>query len=1024
MWVDYYGRVRLSQNKEQATVHLAAADAIREDTQFEYAYTKYDALGRPYEAGKIDINPTADNKDPLTDIESKVDINELIFDDNFPLMGEYNVLAPTVENSRAVETLTFELSERTKTYYDNTPISDALAGTAIVDPTQQHYLRNRVAAVAVYEEGEIIGAVTRYSYDIHGNVEQLWQQLPKIAISENTAEDILFPEKTVRYDYDLLSGKVNQVIFQEGLDDEFRHKYSYDGDNKLTQVHTSLDGIYWTLEAKYFYYAHGPLARVEVGEHNIQGVDYYYTLQGWIKGVNSPEGTFGKDGTEDNPTFNTDEFAYTLHYFEGDYQARGNSASPNNNIFGNAFNTDEDYSLFTGFFDQTEPSGSSANGFPLADSYDRKSLYNGNVAAMTTSIAHFGRQEDGNGRATQSMNYRYDQLHRIAAASSKQWNPNTGVWESQTLGKAYQISYQYDRNGNIEKLHRKNQAGQVIDNLQYSYDPVKQNQLYRVTDQAANVDNADFSANGLNYGNHLYEYDEIGNLIKNGSDGIQNIIWNIQGKVEKVVRTNATITYRYDASGNRIIKQVATTTTNHVNFYLRDASGNVMAIYEDTKPINSPTTNIILKEIPIYGSSRLGQYRPKTDTKKTALGQRIYEFSNHLGNVLVTLTDNKVPQTDGTYKAIVLSASDYYPFGMAMKERTFSNENYRYGFNGKEDDKDFGDKQLIQDYGFRLYNPAIARFLSVDPLAPDYPWYTPYQFAGNKPIQNIDLDGLEELNAANLTGDTHPNFPGNSGWRKDVGDAVRTMSNDVGKFFNDRMPVIMKHYQIEAGIGLVVGINTLYQHGLAYDRIGTTHYRAHSYVDLFQVDDDGKRIMGAGKGQLFVLGGNVSITLGVTIDWKSRTFSEHVGINSRATMGGIEGGLLGYFGLGLGDEIFTITVGFGVGIKVDYISTTLGESISLLDEQVEIFSVEAKWTVLESNPIFNKKNEITGFKSVVQISEITDDGNSLVAFYNVFSGTAKDKEGQIISNQQWQSAEYRKKEEYLFNPKSKPHFID
>lgn len=39
----------------------------------------------------------------------------------------------------------------------------------------------------------------------------------------------------------------------------------------------------------------------------------------------------------------------------------------------------------------------------------------------------------------------------------------------------------------------------------------------------------------------------------------------------------------------------------------------------------------------------------------------------------------------------------------------------------------------------------MAKFLSIDPLSPDYPWYTPYQFAGNKPIWAIDLDGLEEL---------------------------------------------------------------------------------------------------------------------------------------------------------------------------------------------------------------------------------------------------------------------------------------
>ena len=52
---------------------------------------------------------------------------------------------------------------------------------------------------------------------------------------------------------------------------------------------------------------------------------------------------------------------------------------------------------------------------------------------------------------------------------------------------------------------------------------------------------------------------------------------------------------------------------------------------------------------------------------------------------------------------------------------------------------------LTYDYGFRIYNPALGKFLSVDPLSPDYPWYTPYQFAGNKPVWKIDIDGLEEL---------------------------------------------------------------------------------------------------------------------------------------------------------------------------------------------------------------------------------------------------------------------------------------
>ncbi len=91
----------------------------------------------------------------------------------------------------------------------------------------------------------------------------------------------------------------------------------------------------------------------------------------------------------------------------------------------------------------------------------------------------------------------------------------------------------------------------------------------------------------------------------------------------------------------------------------------------------------------------------------------------------------------------MLTYSDYYPFGMVMHGRTYNFGDYRYGFNGKEKDDKGEWGSTHYDYGFRIYNPQIARFLSVDPLAPEYPWYTPYQFAGNMPIWAIDLDGLE-----------------------------------------------------------------------------------------------------------------------------------------------------------------------------------------------------------------------------------------------------------------------------------------
>jgi len=48
-------------------------------------------------------------------------------------------------------------------------------------------------------------------------------------------------------------------------------------------------------------------------------------------------------------------------------------------------------------------------------------------------------------------------------------------------------------------------------------------------------------------------------------------------------------------------------------------------------------------------------------------------------------------------------------------------------------------------YGARYYSAWLGRFVSVDPLQHKYPYYTPYQYAGNKPVTYIDLDGLEEM---------------------------------------------------------------------------------------------------------------------------------------------------------------------------------------------------------------------------------------------------------------------------------------
>lgn len=82
---------------------------------------------------------------------------------------------------------------------------------------------------------------------------------------------------------------------------------------------------------------------------------------------------------------------------------------------------------------------------------------------------------------------------------------------------------------------------------------------------------------------------------------------------------------------------------------------------------------------------------------------------------------------------------------MTMHGRNFlaAGGDYRYGYNGKENDNEVKGEGNQQDYGMRIYDPRLGRFLSVDPIAKKYPELTPFQFASNRPIDGIDQDGLE-----------------------------------------------------------------------------------------------------------------------------------------------------------------------------------------------------------------------------------------------------------------------------------------
>jgi RHS repeat-associated protein len=150
------------------------------------------------------------------------------------------------------------------------------------------------------------------------------------------------------------------------------------------------------------------------------------------------------------------------------------------------------------------------------------------------------------------------------------------------------------------------------------------------------------------------------------------------------------------------------------------------------------------------------------DYTARVVGDKSYELANHLGNVLAVVTDRKVPFTvDGVlvYSADVVSYSDYSPYGVELDGRHGSS-GYRYGFQGQEKDDEVKGEGNSWNYKYRMHDPRIGRFFAVDPLAGKYPWYTPYSFSGNKVIDAIELEGLEEYFVNQSNGNVYWNIYG------------------------------------------------------------------------------------------------------------------------------------------------------------------------------------------------------------------------------------------------------------------------
>ena len=298
---------------------------------------------------------------------------------------------------------------------------------------------------------------------------------------------------------------------------------------------------------------------------------------------------------------------------------------------------------------------------------------------------------------------------------------------------------------------------------------------------------------------HNYDYDEVGNLIKDKSEDIEEIKWTVTGKVSDVTRTAGSqkpdLHFDYDAMGQRIAKTVTnknvTTGDKFVTtYYVRDPQGNVLAVYEH-KHGDSGNGTFTLTEQHLYGASRLGMKKRDlalnvANASESTTPVTHYELTNHLGNVMAVISD----KASTTAEPTVVSLTDYYPFGMTESGRTYRPD-YRYGFNGKEKENKSGSHV---DFGDRIFDLKISKWLCLDPVKD--PSVSPYVFCSNSPIIFFDPNGRVQCN---------PNGSVSVDWTySSVVNLVQSRQINNGFRNNQLPPALQTAYTISNAPGCLV----------------------------------------------------------------------------------------------------------------------------------------------------------------------------------------------------------------------------
>jgi RHS repeat-associated protein len=103
--------------------------------------------------------------------------------------------------------------------------------------------------------------------------------------------------------------------------------------------------------------------------------------------------------------------------------------------------------------------------------------------------------------------------------------------------------------------------------------------------------------------------------------------------------------------------------------------------------------------------------------------------------------------SQGNRIAKIVTKLDYDPWGLRLKGLDYYTNSQTFNkfktFSGKQLHDDFGFNLL--SYKFRSHDPALGRFISIDPLAEKMRKWSPFSYGFDNPLRFIDPDGMAAM---------------------------------------------------------------------------------------------------------------------------------------------------------------------------------------------------------------------------------------------------------------------------------------